>query len=89
MCPCSGKFSGCHNGVSQLFVVGNNISCPVLEYKWKKVLLYTRVVMVENSALAASSHRVILLGTQMNWSDVGQNSLQLLALHFCWVERVP
>lgn len=42
MCPCSGKFSGCHNGVSQLFVVGNNISCPVLEYKWKKVLLYNK-----------------------------------------------
>lgn len=45
--------------------------------------------MVENSAVAASCCRVSLLGTQMNGHEVGRNSLQLLAFHFCYVELVP
>lgn len=89
MCPCSGKFSACHNGVSQGFVVGNNISCPVVAYKWKKVLLYNKGGHGREFCLGCLKPQGNLTRYSNERERWRAEFASAVGIHFCRVELAP
>lgn len=61
---------------------------PRLRVQVENVLLYDKSGHGQNSASVLQATG-ILTGPQMSQGDVGQDLLQLLALHFCWAVLVP